>query len=62
MNRCLYGVGVVSLGLLLTGGGWADPPARTEDRPAVKPSTERTLRLPETPFRYAEIDLPAHNP
>ena len=26
----------------------------------VKPSTERTLRLPETPFHYAGIDLPAH--
>jgi cytochrome c peroxidase len=31
-----------------------------EDRPAVKPSTERSLRLPETLDRYAEPDLPAH--
>jgi cytochrome c peroxidase len=39
----------------------ADPPktdgATSE---AVKPSTERTLRLPDTPDRYADIDLPAH--
>jgi cytochrome c peroxidase len=26
----------------------------------VKPSTERTLRLPDTPFHYANTDLPAH--
>ena len=25
-----------------------------------KPSTERTLRLPDTPFHYADIDLPGH--
>ena len=27
---------------------------------SAKPSTERTLRLPDKPFRYADIDLPAH--
>src|SRR5262245_43057118 len=38
----------------------ATPARGTEDRPAVKPSTERTLSLPETPYRYAGIELPAH--
>jgi cytochrome c peroxidase len=28
--------------------------------PAVKPSTERVLKLPETPYRYANLELPAH--
>jgi cytochrome c peroxidase len=26
----------------------------------VKPSTERTLRLPDTPYHYADVELPAH--
>jgi cytochrome c peroxidase len=45
----------------------ADPPKADQPSPAggaqsepVRPSTERTLRLPDTPFRYADIDLPAH--
>jgi cytochrome c peroxidase len=47
---------ILSLGLLLlTGRTWADQPTR-----AVKPSTERTLRLPDPPYRYADVDLPAH--
>src|SRR5262249_29863033 len=25
-----------------------------------RPSTERTLRLPEAPYRYANVELPAH--
>src|SRR5262245_12173910 len=31
-----------------------------EITPTVKPSTERTLKLPDTPYRYANIDLPSH--
>lgn len=27
---------------------------------SVKPSTERTLRLPDLPYRYADVELPAH--
>jgi cytochrome c peroxidase len=27
---------------------------------AVKPSTERTLVLPDTPYQYADVELPAH--
>jgi cytochrome c peroxidase len=30
------------------------------DAPAVTPSTARTLRLPDPPDRYAEVELPAH--
>ncbi len=60
------GAGVRSLGLGalmlgLAGSGFAAPPARdAEDRPAVKSSTERTLRLLDTPDHYANVDLPAH--
>src|SRR5262249_36242620 len=65
MNRCLRGRSVLPLGLFtlalaLAGRGSADPPAREAEKASVKPSTWRTLRLPETPYRYAEIDLPAH--
>jgi cytochrome c peroxidase len=55
----------VGLALVLLTNGRADPPvkgdaAKASDKPAVKPSTERTLRLPEVPYHYADIDLPAH--
>jgi cytochrome c peroxidase len=51
----------LALALVLAGSGSAAPPAGNgEDKPAVKPSTARTLRLPDTPYRYANIDLPAH--
>jgi cytochrome c peroxidase len=48
-------------GLALAGIGWAEPtaPAAEEKKPA-EPAAARTLRLPETPYRYADIDLPAH--
>lgn len=35
------------------------PPDKAKPEPG-KPSTERTLRLPNKPYRYADIDLPAH--
>src|SRR5262249_40633374 len=66
MNDRLRGVGVVALSVFaltfaMAGRGAAEPPAKdTEVKPAVKPSTERTLRLPNKPYRYADIDLPAH--
>jgi cytochrome c peroxidase len=52
----------VGLGLLtLAGSGWAGSSAPgAEEKAPAKPSTARTLRLPETPYRYADIDLPAH--
>jgi cytochrome c peroxidase len=42
------------------GSARADPPAEEAEQAPAKPSTRRTLRLPETPDRYREIDLPAH--
>ena len=62
-GRGTLALSLVALALALAqiGNSRADPPAKdAEDRPAVKPSTERTLRLPETPYRYADLDLPAH--
>src|SRR5262245_44454237 len=42
-----------------TGGGVAATKS-SEARVPARPSTERTLRLPESPYRYADIDLPDH--
>jgi cytochrome c peroxidase len=53
----------LGLGLLALAGacGWADSAARRDEKKTPPaPSTARTLRLPETPYRYAEIDLPDH--
>jgi cytochrome c peroxidase len=36
------------------------PAAPASNSPAVKPSNERKLTLPDTPYRYADIELPAH--
>src|SRR6184192_265350 len=63
MNVGLRGVGILSLSLFalalaLAGSGLAAADAK--DPVSVKPATERTLRLPETPYRYADLDLPAH--
>jgi RNA polymerase sigma factor (sigma-70 family) len=45
------------IGLGLTwGADQRDPKEKT----SPKPSTERTLRLPDSPYHYAEIELPAH--
>jgi cytochrome c peroxidase len=54
-------LGLFALALALAGRGWAEPPASsTDDKPTAKPSTARTLRLPETPYHYTDIELPAH--
>jgi cytochrome c peroxidase len=55
-------VGIVSLcSVVLAGSGRAAAPAKdVGEGPAVKPSTARTLRLPDTPDHYADLDLPAH--
>ncbi len=56
MKTRLMGIALLSLCLVAaTSTSWADTPKR-----AVKPSTERKLVLPETPDRYADIELPAH--
>src|SRR5262249_6113637 len=70
MNVGLRGVGILSLSLFalalalfLAPGespGANYPAADAKDPISVKPATERTLRLPETPYRYADLDLPAH--
>ena len=64
MTRCFRGGSVMLLGLFvpaLAGTGSAAPPApAVEDKIPAKPSTERALRLPDTPYHYADIDLPAH--
>jgi cytochrome c peroxidase len=50
-----------ALALAPAGSGSAAPPVNSvEDSIRIKPSTERTLRLPELPYRYADVDLPAH--
>src|SRR5262249_51786418 len=46
---------LVGLGL----AGAALRPDAEEKAPA-RPSTARTLRLPDTPYRYADVELPAH--
>jgi cytochrome c peroxidase len=49
------------LGLLaLVGSGWADPANQRAEKKTPRGSTARTLRLPETPFRYADVELPDH--
>lgn len=50
MKQFVGWVAVLALGFL-AGRGAAEP---------GKPSTERKLTLPETPYRYADVDLPAH--
>jgi cytochrome c peroxidase len=45
--------------LALAAAGAAPPGPDATKAPLAKPSTERTLRLPETPYHYAD-ELPAH--
>jgi cytochrome c peroxidase len=51
-TRGLLSLGVLALALA--------PAAGAEETFPAKPSTARTLRLPETPYRYTDLDLPAH--
>jgi cytochrome c peroxidase len=48
-------------GLALAEMGWAQSsaPGAAETKPAGPPAA-RELRLPDAPYRYADIDLPAH--
>jgi cytochrome c peroxidase len=62
MNVGLRGVSTLSLGLFalalaLAGSGLA---ASARPQAAKEPARERTLRLPVTPYRYADLDLPDH--
>jgi cytochrome c peroxidase len=58
------GIAVVTVGLgllTLAGSGRADSPTRGADKKTpAEPSTARTLRLPDNPYRYADLDLPDH--
>src|SRR5207248_4960069 len=42
------------------GSAAAQPPGEPREPPAVQPSTARTLVLPDTPYHYADLPLPAH--
>jgi cytochrome c peroxidase len=58
--RCLgvFCLGWLALALALAGSGWAAPTAK--EATATQGVPTRTLHLPETPYKYADIDLPAH--
>jgi cytochrome c peroxidase len=69
MNDRLGSAGIAAAGLFvlvlaLSGlSSAAAPPAGPPEdgtKKAVKPPPLRTLRLPQTPHRYADLDLPAH--
>jgi cytochrome c peroxidase len=53
------GTGLLTYGTLAAGAR-ADRRARGAEKTSAKPPTARALRLPDTPYRYAAIDLPAH--
>jgi cytochrome c peroxidase len=46
--------------LIGLGLAWGAYRGDTEEKPPARPSTARTLRLPDTPARYADVELPAH--
>src|ERR1041385_742868 len=52
MYRRIRLAGIVSVSMLVAGMANAQTP--------LKPSNERKLTLPETPYRYADVELPAH--
>jgi cytochrome c peroxidase len=59
MKVCLGRGAVVALVFLaLAGNGRAAPPEK--DVPPTPPSDLRTLHLPDKPYRYADVELPAH--
>jgi cytochrome c peroxidase len=53
-------IGLGGLTLARIGGAESPAPGSGEKKPVGGPSTARKLRLPDTPYRYADIDLPAH--
>src|SRR5262245_11477095 len=61
MQMCLR-MGMLALGWLTLAGSSsaAEPAKEVEKKNPIKPSTARTLRLPEKPYHYANLDLPAH--
>jgi cytochrome c peroxidase len=51
----LAAAALIGAGLL-----WGASQRNAEEKTPAKPSTARTLRLPDKPYRYVGIDLPAH--
>jgi cytochrome c peroxidase len=66
MHRHLQSAAVLCLGVLALCQGLhgrvsaSQPTPDAKDPPGVKPSTQRMLTLPETPYDYANPPLPAH--
>src|SRR6266567_9360360 len=66
MNTRLRGAAVLSLALsalalAVAASGSAAPPCKDARAVAAdRPAAARTLHLPEKPYRYADLDLPAH--
>jgi cytochrome c peroxidase len=62
MSRRIRDGGLICLALFVLAGvsAAAAPESEVKANPVIKPSTERTLTLPEKPYRYADIELPAH--
>jgi cytochrome c peroxidase len=56
MRFCLPTLAILALG----GFAWIEPSWAESPQPALKPSTERKLVLPDPPDRYADVELPAH--
>jgi cytochrome c peroxidase len=52
---------ILAVGSLISAGlTWGVPERYVEEKTPIKLASARTLRLPEKPYRYADIDLPAH--
>ena len=52
---------LLAVGSFISAGlTWGVYERYAEEKTPVQPSPERTLRLPDKPYRYADIDLPAH--
>ena len=60
MNACVPASFVFVATLTLTLAGEAGEDTLKPDTRKTRPSTERTLRLPEVPYRYEDVDLPLH--
>jgi cytochrome c peroxidase len=60
MNACVPAalIFVAATTLTLSEAGGEDPLKASPRK--TRPSTDRTLRLPEEPYRYAGVDLPIH--
>jgi cytochrome c peroxidase len=61
MHFGLRGVAVLALAVLaLAGSGLAVSPGKDAGRKLAKAAASRTLQLLRTPYRYADVELPAH--